>query len=41
MVDLGERRLRRSGVMWDFYRSRDVEALIAEASSDASVTLKP
>jgi len=41
MVDLGERLLRRTGVMWDFYSKRDVEALIAEASSDASVTLKP
>jgi len=41
MVDLGERLLRRTGVMWDFYSKRDVEALIAEASSDASVILKP
>src|SRR2546428_161661 len=41
MVDLGERLLRRTGVMWDLYSKRDVEALIAEASSDASVTLKP
>jgi hypothetical protein len=41
MVDLGERLLRRTGVMWDFYSKRDVEALIAEASSNASVILKP
>ena len=41
MVDLGERLLRRSGVIWDFYKKRDVETLIAEVSSSAPATLNP
>ena len=40
MVDLGERLLRRTGVMWDFYSKRDVEVLIAEASSGAPAQVK-
>jgi hypothetical protein len=41
MVDLGERLLRREGIIWHFYTKRDVGALIDAASSDASVTMKP
>jgi len=41
MVELGNRLLRRSGVIWDFYNKRDVENLLAEVASEASVTLKP
>jgi hypothetical protein len=41
MVDLGGRLLRRTGVIWDFYSKRDVENLIAEASANAPVPLKP
>lgn len=41
MVDLGERLLRRQGVIWDFYSRRDVENLIAEASSSAALPLNP
>jgi hypothetical protein len=41
MVDLGGRLLRRPGVIWDFYSKREVESLIAEASANAPVPLKP
>jgi hypothetical protein len=41
MVDLGQRLLRRKGVIWDFYCKSDVENLMAEASSNAPVPLKP
>jgi Sulfotransferase family len=33
MIDLGEKLLRRKGVIWDFYRKQDVESLISEASA--------
>jgi hypothetical protein len=41
MLDLGQRLLQRKGVIWDFYSKRDVENLMAEASSNAPVPLKP
>ena len=41
MVDLGERLLRRKGVIWDFYSKSDVENLIAEAGSTAALPLNP
>ncbi len=41
MVDLGQRLLRRKGVIWDFYSKSDVEKLMAEASSNMPVPLKP
>jgi len=40
MVGLGEKLLQRKGVIWDFYNKRDVEVLIAEASSDAPAQVK-
>jgi hypothetical protein len=33
MLDLGERLLRRSGVIWDYYSKSDVEKLVAEVHS--------
>ncbi len=33
MLDLGEKLLKRSGVIWDFYSKRDVEAVLAEVNS--------
>ena len=41
MIDLGERLLRREGVIWHFYGKRDVEALIDAATSDAPLPLTP
>lgn len=41
MVGLGERLLRRSGVIWDFYAKRDVERLIAEARSQPTESINP
>jgi hypothetical protein len=38
MLDLGERLLRRSGVIWDYYRKSDVEKLMAEVNSSAPVS---
>ena len=40
MVGLGEKLLQRKGVIWDFYSKRDVEVLIAEASSGAPAQVK-
>lgn len=33
MQDLGEKLLKRSGVIWDFYEKADVEKLLAEVAS--------
>jgi hypothetical protein len=33
MLDLGERLLRRSGVIWDYYSKSDVEKLMSEVQS--------
>jgi hypothetical protein len=37
MTSLGERLLRRSGVIWDFYSKRDVENLLAEVNAKTAV----
>jgi len=36
MLELGEKLLRRSGVIWDFYSKSDVEKLLAQVNSDAT-----
>jgi hypothetical protein len=33
MIQLGERLLRRPGIIWDFYSKRDVEQLLAEINA--------
>lgn len=33
MLDLGQRLLKRDGVIWDFYNRRDVESLLAQVST--------
>ena len=33
MLDLGERLLKRTGVIWDFYSREDVEALMREIAT--------
>jgi hypothetical protein len=35
MQELGEKLLRRSGVIWDFYEKRDVESLLEQVNSGA------
>jgi hypothetical protein len=35
MLDLGQRLLKRSGVIWDYYRKREVENLLTEVSTNA------
>jgi hypothetical protein len=37
MLDLGERLLRRDGVIWDYYAKADVEKLMAEVQTSGSV----
>jgi hypothetical protein len=41
MLDLGERLLGRSGVIWDYYSKSDVEKLIAEVHSATPVSSNP
>ena len=41
MLDLGERLLRRPGVIWDYYRKSDVEKLMAEVEAAAPVPSNP
>ena len=41
MLDLGERLLRRSGVIWDYYSKKDVEKLMAEVNSATAVPSNP
>ena len=41
MLDLGERLLRRSGVIWDYYSKKDVEKLMAEVTSADAVPSNP
>ncbi|MDB6148409.1 MAG: hypothetical protein JWO45_2073 [Spartobacteria bacterium] len=41
MMKLGERLLRRSGVIWDFYNKQDVENLLAEVDASAPVRENP
>jgi hypothetical protein len=40
MIELGERLLRRSGIIWDFYGKRDVENLLEEVNASARVAQK-
>ena len=35
MQELGEKLLKRSGVIWDFYDKQDVEKLLAEVSASS------
>ena len=35
MQELGEKLLRREGVIWDFYAKRDVEKLLEEVNTSA------
>jgi hypothetical protein len=41
MLDLGERLLRRSGVIWDYYSKSDVEKLMAEVNAAGPVPSNP
>jgi Sulfotransferase family len=41
MLDLGERLLNRSGIIWDYYAKADVEALMAEISSQPEPAANP
>ena len=41
MLDLGERLLRRGGVIWDYYSKSDVEKLMAEVTASAPVSSDP
>ena len=41
MLDLGERLLRRPGVIWDYYRKSDVEKLMAEVEAAPPVPSNP
>ena len=41
MLDLGERLLGRSGVIWDYYSKSDVEKLMAEVDSTAPLPSNP
>jgi hypothetical protein len=41
MIDLGERLLRRSGVIWDYYSKSDVEKLMNEVNAGAPVPSSP
>jgi hypothetical protein len=41
MIELGERLLRRSGIIWNFYSKRDVETLLEEVNASARVDQKP
>ena len=35
MQELGEKLLKRSGVIWDFYEKQDVESLLAEVNASS------
>src|SRR5438105_8697429 len=41
MIELGERLLRRQGILWDYYSKQDVEKLMAQASANAPASLNP
>ena len=41
MLELGERLLRRSGVIWDYYSKSDVEKLVAEVQATPVVPSNP
>ena len=41
MLDLGERLLARTGVIWDYYNKSDVEKLMAEVESAPAVPSNP
>ncbi|MFL6515477.1 MAG: sulfotransferase domain-containing protein [Chthoniobacterales bacterium] len=40
MQELGEKLLRRSGVIWDFYEKRDVESLLEQVNSSGAAQEK-
>jgi hypothetical protein len=41
MLELGERLLLRSGVIWDYYAKSEVEALMSEISTQTEPASNP
>jgi hypothetical protein len=40
MIELGERLLHRSGIIWDFYSKREVESLLEQVNASAGIAQK-